>query len=329
LAAKKPAPEAEIDVDDLDDAAFAELKGQMAADADAEAPQEEESAADEPKAAETDEPAPEPTEAKTDEEDGDDEPEGKKSETVPHGQYHRERERRKAAEAERQQLADNYNKLLERTQQLLEVQRAPEADAEAEDAAPPRDDPVAAINWLVEKYQKGEISRAEAEQAAEQQRQWQDFGQRVKAGEEAFRQQAPDFDDAIRFAQDSRDRELQVLYPLSTPQDRYQYIQQEWQHLAQQSLQAGRNPAEQVYEFAKLRGYSAPQPDPEPANDPDPVAKIAAREDARKASMSLGKAGGGVASTGAVSPEQLLDMSDEEFAAYKAKNGSVARAFAN
>ena len=58
------------------------------------------------------------------------------------------------------------------------------------------------------------------------------------------------------------------------------------------------------------------------AAEPARTADIAKREEARKASMSLGKTGGAVSNTGKVTPEQLNDIKDilmqTEFDSWKA-----------
>jgi hypothetical protein len=320
LADKEPAIEAEIDVDALDDAAFADLKGKMAGEIDTGEAQEPEKATEAPKVAETDKPAPEPNAAKAED---DDDP---KSETVPHGQFHRERERRKEAERLKAESDERFAKLAARVAELTAVKEEPKADAEKDDL-PDEANPLEQIAWLVKEVREGRMSREEAQKQAREEGERHEYAQRIKAVEDQFKATTPDYDAALQFAAQSRDEELQLMYPLSTPEQRQQFVLREWGQITQQALQAGFNPAERAYQFAVKRGYRKAEPEPT-VESKTAVEEISEREETRKAALSLGKTGGGVTQTGAISPEQLLDMTDDEFAAYKAKHGSVARAFA-
>lgn len=309
----------DIDVDTLDDAQVAELKGKMMEQS-AEKPAEKqaEPAPKEPETAET-------QQADATEHDEDGEP---KSETVPHGRFHRERELRKQAETRAQELERNYSVLSDRLTQLFALQQQPmPAQQQEQPDGPPSDDPVSALNWLVERYKQQEQRNAEQATMYQQQAGHQQFVNSLAQAENAFRATADDYDAALSFMAQSRDTELRLAYPMSTEQQRQQYILTEWSQMAAANFEAGRNPAQQIYELAKARGYAKAAPAPD-AQAQQAAAEIAKREEARQASMSLGATGGGVANTGQVTPEQLLDMSDEDFEAYKKKHGgSIARAF--
>lgn len=321
MADKEPAPEAEIDVDALDDAAFADLKGKMAGEIDTDTPPEPDKAPEATKVADADKPAPEPNAAKAED---DDDP---KSETVPHGQFHRERERRKEAERLRAEADERFTKLAARVAELTAVQAKPADELAKTDDLPDEANPLEQIAWLVKEVREGRMSREEAQKQAREEGERHEYAQRVKAVEDDFKTRQPDYDEALQFAAKSRDEELQLMYPLSTPEQRQQFVLREWGQITQQALQAGINPAERAYQFAVKRGYRKAEPEPT-VESKTVVDEITEREETRKAALSLGKTGGGVTQTGAISPEQLLDMSDDEFAAYKAKHGSVARAFA-
>jgi len=322
LADKDPAIEAEIDVDALDDAAFADLKGKMAGEIDTDDHQEPDKAPEATKAAEGDKAAPDANAAKTDD---DDDP---KSETVPHGQFHRERERRKQAETRASELEERFTKLAAR---VAELTAAPKAEPEAAkvDDLPDETNPLEQIAWLVKEVREGRMSREEAQKQAREEGERQEYASQIKRVEDEFKATTPDYDAALQFAAQSRDEELQLMYPMSTAEQRKQFVLREWGQITEQALQAGINPAERAYQFAVKRGYRKADPNPTPTPEPkDVVDEITEREETRKAALSLGKTGGGVTQAGAISPEQLLDMNDAEFAAYKAKHGSVARAFA-
>jgi len=329
VAEENPAP-AEIDVDSLDDAAFDKLKADMHSSADVvveEKPAETTTTEETKAQRQRDEQGrfAKSEETATGEED-DAEP---RSETVPHGQFHRERERRKQAEARAKEIEDNYSRLMERTNQLLSTTAQiaqPQQQEQQQPAGPPKGDPMAMLEWLTERVQQQEITQQQAQQYAYQEGYRQESLRQLANIEAQFRTTTPDYDAALQYMAESRDAELQLAYPMSTMEQRSQFILREWENLVSANMEAGRNPVQQIYELAKRRGYTpttqAPQTQPTSA-----AGQIAAREEARKASMSLGSTGGGITNTGAITPEQLLEMSDAEFDAYKKKHGSVARAF--
>lgn len=320
MADKEPAIEAEIDVDALDDAAFADLKGKMAGEIDTGEAQEPEKVVEAPKVADADKPAPDANAAKVDD---DDDP---KSETVPHGQFHRERERRKEAERLKAEADERFAKLAARLAELTAIKEEPKAEAEKDDL-PDEANPLEQIAWLVKEVREGRMSREEAQKQAREEGERHEWANQIKRVEDKFKETTPDYDAALSFAAQSRDEELQLMYPLSTADQRRQFILNEWSQVTQQAVQAGLNPAERVYQFAQKRGYRKAEPTPT-VESKTVAEEISEREETRKASLSLGKTGGGVTQTGAISPEQLLDMTDDEFDAYKKKHGSVARAFA-
>lgn len=327
MAENEAALGAEIDVDTLDDAQVAELQGKMMNEAETPAPTEPEKAAEPAEPAET----AAKTEADADTDVADDDDADPKSETVPHGRFHREMQRRKQAEQRAQEIERNYSVLTERMTQLMALQQPQQAQTEqqAQPSGPPKGDPVALLEWLAERAVQQEQANVQYAEQNRQQAEHQQLTSRLEQVEQSFRTATPDYDEALSFMAESRDRELQIAYPLSTAEQRQAYIVNEWRGMTAANMEAGRNPAQQIYELAKARGYArkaAPAPAAETGQQvADDIAK---REAARQASMSLGATGGGVANTGQVSPEQLLDMSDAEFEAYKKKHGgSIASAF--
>lgn len=315
-----PAEAPEIDVDALDDKAFGELKGKMRAELPVEAPQEAKPAPEAAKDQKADDKAPD---AATDD---DAEPDGK-AETVPHGQFHRERERRKAAEAEKQQMADNYQKLLDRTTQLLQVQQPAQQEQSGEPVIPTWDaDPLAAGSWtqkeLIDLKKQIDRDRAEKQEAQA----WQQTANAVVI---EFNQAAaadPTIPQAYEALRESQAREYLAM-GLSLPEVKAELDRAEREHVLY-AKSRNINIGAYIKGLASARGWAPAQVQQDNINTGKTEAeKIEEREATRLASQSLGKGGGAVVNTGITSPQELLDMSDDEFEAYKKKHGSVAHAF--
>lgn len=197
-------------------------------------------------------------------------------------------------------------------QQQQPAQKAPEI--------PPEDDMVGRINWLVDQMrQQGEQTQQSREaQQAEQQR--QATFSRLATLEQQFIATAPDYEAAVQFAGQSRENELAIIYPNSTPEQRKAYVANEWEQIVQSSLQSGINPAEQVYKFAKARGFTAPAPvAPTPAQP-----NLAAVAAAQQRHQSLSDAPGGEV-VPPLDAKALARMSDREFKAWMSKKGNESR----
>jgi hypothetical protein len=332
MTEKVSPPEAEIDVDSLDDKAFEELKGKMRGDE----PGEPETKTDEPAESEAQKAerardeqgrftkAEDKAEERPDDEAKADKP---KPDTVPHAKFNQANERRKQAEAER-------DKAVQRLRELLELQQQPREAAKPVEVPKVTEDPVKALDWTTGKvaaWEEQQVNEARARQEQEQQEAiYTQAEQAIAPVLQAEAAEDPSIVEAYNYLRNSMGRELMRM-GYSEPEAVQQLNMIERQHtlfMAANQL----DPGEYLKGLAGDRGW-APKPAEQvqqPAEQPNPVAKIAEREEVRKASLSLGKTGGGVANTGAVTPEQLLDMSDAEFEAFKKQHGgSVAAAFMN
>ncbi len=262
-----------------------------------------------------------------------------KSETVPHGQFHRVNERRKAAEAERQAAATRAeqaearaNTAMQRMAELLEASKPPAQPAAPapEDPGPPpnrREDPMGWIEWTEQK-EIFEAHRQETErkQQYEQHTQAQRFHQAVGGDVQAFKAAQPDYDDARMFYWNQRGPELMALG--YSQDEAVKFIEQDEVQIAQRALQRGQSPAATLYSIAKARGYAQQQA--EPANVPpkDPTTgkfiKAAVAMDKLEATKAAAKSlggSGGPSDAGEMTPEMLVSMSEGEYAAWKKANG--------
>lgn len=217
------------------------------------------------------------------------------------------------SEAERKAaiLEDRWNMILS--------QQGQPAQPEQQQPQRPTDDPFALINYVADKLDSQEKTAAEQRKAAEAQAQMEARRNVVAQQEQAFRATKPDYDTALAFVAQSRDKELATIYPLSTPEQRQQVILQEWEQIVNTSAQTRHNPAELIYNLATSRGYTPAAPE-EKKPDPAALDKLAENIDG---SASLSEASGGAPTT--LSAQAIADMSPDEFAAWYAKPGNEAK----
>jgi hypothetical protein len=234
--------------------------------------------------------------------------EGKeKGNTVPQGALHAERERRKAAEVELTQLREQLGAIQKMREQV--ASRKPED-------LPAADDP-AAIEHLRKRL--GEVEQQTTrvtqtmDQAALDQQELQQLGSFMGQSEAAFRQEKPDYDEAINHVVQARAREL-TRYGLNQAQIQ-ETIREEATEIVRTAVARGLNPAQLGYEIAQDRGYV-----PKQAQQQEETAKpnggganaiLDAIEQAKKANKSLGSGGGSSPKT--LNAEAVLALSPEEF----------------
>ncbi len=266
-----------------------------------------------------------------------------RSETVPHGQFHRVNERRKAAEAERQaahtraeQAEARANTAMQRMAELLEASKPAAQQQQEQQEAPPhpgeepnaQDDPMGWITW------RQGTDRFVAHQQ-NQQRAQQTEVQRVietkQAEYAAVREQYPEIEDARQAVLKGWHREfwLQGFRGAALEQkvNKAEADYTIWAH--RQNLPIGNV----IAELAMSRGWQPPTGDVQPATNgaaqpKDPAtgkfikaaAEMDKREATRAAAKSLGGSGG-PSDVGEMTPEMLVEMSEGEYAAWKKKNG--------
>lgn len=303
------------DVDAMDDAAFDAFKTEI----------RKEPA---PVAETTEKPASEAVTAKVEasEDDDDHGDEPNKAEVVPHGQFHRERERRKAAEAAQQKTQADYAKLLERTQALLMPKEEPKPTPVMPEWS---ENPIEAGDWTQKQVLELKQRLDKEEQDRTEQAQERDFWQRtIQTANDQFveaEKADPTIRDAYNALKASYIAELKALG--HTPQAADQELNRIEAQGIRYAVEAGIPVGDYVRNLAQARGW---QPKPVVNNDLSDAEKLAKREETRLASQSLGKSGGAVTNTSMPSPEELLEMDDAEFDAFKKRHGgSIQAAFAN
>lgn len=216
---------------------------------------------------------------------------------VPLPALQEERAKRREATQRAQDFERQLAEQARFNQQLL----ARIAQGQQPQAPDPGTDPLGAVVHTSQQTQ-AELARMRQEQAQRdawqaqqaQQAQWQ---QAVQVHEASFRQQTPDYDEAVKFAQAARMKEYQAMglsrdaAAQRLTQDKYELIN--W------AFQSGESPAKAAYDWAAARGYVPAQK------------RLEMQREGQGASTPTG---GGGKSGGAPSLEALLKMDSKDFA---------------
>lgn len=155
------------------------------------------------------------------------------------------------------------------------------------------------------------------EQETEQVNRWNQFQNFLSTDEQSFKRTNPerDYDAAVDFLRASRDKEYEVM-GIYDPATRQQYINQDAVAIAQSAIQAGKSPAEAVWDLASARGFENKPPEggaqqQNGASQQSGADKLSALAKGQGASKSLSSAGG--ATEIPLTLEALAEMSDDEF----------------
>lgn len=210
------------------------------------------------------EPKPEPEKAKDDDDD---------TETlVDLRALKAERGKRKEAERLAREKEIEFAKAQERLamlQQAWEQEQAQRQQATQPQAPDKEADP---LGYLEHQLQQEREARAQLEQQFKQQQGFSQQREQVtmlantyKAAADQFKAQTPDFLEAYNDLYAKLDKEMELAGVADPNQRRQQLMNSELQFVATQ-LRMGKNPAQAVYEMARLRGYSPKATEPAPAD---------------------------------------------------------------
>jgi len=170
-------------------------------------------------------------------------------------------------------------------------------------AAPENDNPIAPVLERIEAIDK-------RLQTADEQRQAEAFEQQVRQyadmDEQRFRQQQPDFPNAVQHYIESRLNELQAFGIEGAQAE--QILVAEAQQLLRESALNNRSPAESIYRMAQARGYNGSNVVPMPQQPQN-------RQAGTPGGRSFGNGAG--AAPGAVTAQQLAAMSEDDYNAFR------------
>lgn len=220
--------------------------------------------------------------------------------------------RQKAAEQSRKYAElvgqmEAWNRAL----QLAGQGQAPAGQPQQPEGPPDaEEDPIGALKYAM-KVQQDFIEQTRRQTTEAQ------MMQAYQAGAQQFAATKPDFPAAYNHLIQSRANELRATPGVTDQQIAWQ-LRQDEMAMVQAAVQAGRNPAELAYEYARARGYvpgtapAAPKPPvvapAAPAQPVTPAPALAARSAA-----SNPISGGGKAPTAELTAQSLLEMSGKEF----------------
>lgn len=230
----------------------------------------------------------------------------KPEKVVPLAALHEERGKRKGLEQRLRDIELENARYSERFK-LVEQQQTKAPD--------PSEDPLAYIQQQIPK-ELDEVNKklSAYEKREQQQAAHQQLVAQYSQDADRFRTHTADFDQAYKYAVESRVREYQLIghpNPVAAAQN-------DEMQIALHAYQIGKNPAEVIYDIAKSRGYQTPKPDKQAAE------KLAQIEKGQAANKSLASAGG---TSGAeeMTAKQLLEMPMDEFESWVNKNPAKAK----
>lgn len=214
---------------------------------------------------------------------------------VPHSAMHQERERRKQAEQEREEL-----------RQRIAALEAANAPKQAEPAEVP--DPIIDPDGFRDYMRKLNEAQAERWQQQEQQARAQQRLSQAASLEQQFAAATPDYTQAVQHLHQNRVAEL-TAYGYGQEQIG-QILANDANAIFDNAMAQGKNPAEVLYQAAKMRGWSPETAAPDPAAA---TARVEAKAAAQANTGSLATAGG-PSTAGQYTMEMLARMPEDELA---------------
>lgn len=225
--------------------------------------------------------------------------------TVPHGAFHQERERRKQAEAEREELRQRIA--------AMEQAAAPKKP-ETPDMPDAIIDPEGFREWQMDRLKEQNERWQQQEQTVQQQRRLSQAAQL----EQQFASATPDYTTAVQHLHQSRVAEL-TAYGYG-PDQIPAILAQDANSIYDNAIAQGKNPAQVLYEAAKLRGYTGAPAAPVV----DHAAQMEAKANAQRQTATLATAGG-PSTAGEYTMETLSKMSEDQLTELKRKDPGVVR----
>lgn len=253
-----------------------------------------------------------------------------RSKTVPHQQFHAERERRKAAEAKAAALeAETAAKMATLQERLNTITAVAQVAVQQPPPPPPVEDPLPDVTVDPVGYFSAVDQRRQQEMESlkgmltsmQQERQRvaevQALQRWASSQELAFEAQEAGYRDAMRHLENSRRAELTAI-GVTDPAQQAQIIGQDIHAIAVRAQQEGANFPARLFGLAQHRGYAkaapaAPAIPPMDATPPPAMDHAARIQAGRDNSTTIGTAGAAPATR--LSVAKIADMNETQFAA--------------
>lgn len=167
-----------------------------------------------------------------------------------------------AAELLRRSLAEEQTRRIQAELQMKQIQQQLEEKTKPVVPAPdPSQDPLGAMmhqqNQIAAQLAELQGRLNQTQQDSQLKNQFEQFAASVRSIKEAYEKVVPDFNDAYQHVRNTRAADLRML---GMPEANInQTLLQDEMTIAQNALQNGKNPAEEVYNMAKRHGYTPKQ----------------------------------------------------------------------
>lgn len=176
-------------------------------------------------------------------------------------------------------------------------------------APDPQTDPFGYQNWALQQlgqqvqetnqWRQQQVQQAQAQEQANRVLSW------ASTQAKSFEATQPEYPNAYKFATDARDKEYQAM-GITDPAMRNALIEQDTARVINHAAQSGLNPAELIFNFAKVRGFTPKGANPaQGALDPNAATKIAKGQ---AAAPKLDK--GGSTADGEMTAKDLANIND-------------------
>lgn len=236
---------------------------------------------------------------------------------VPHRALHEERQRRKEIEAELSKLQQTRAADMARMEERLAMMKRafqPQQQMQPQQPPNPADDPLGYVQHIGQVAQQTHQAQQQMMQHFQAQEQINQLRTWAVAQENEFKGKSPDYDAAMQHLRTTRATELQALG--MNPQQIVQAMEADIAQIAMMARQEGVNPAERLYNIAKIRGFTGATPAPAVTEQADTINR----------GQQLGTR---VPSNGA-SPQnmtaaRLLEMSEADFDAWIKRHPAQAK----
>jgi hypothetical protein len=225
---------------------------------------------------------------------------------------HEERERRKEIQRELENQKKLAEDAIQRTQKLEQTWQQLMQHANQQQSPNFEEDPIAALKYqydnLKQSTQQLHQHVAQKDYQEQQYNQVHQFKIACNKAVGDYIKQTPDYLDAYNFAKESRIKEFEALG--YKPQDIPQLIEEDEAVIAVQAFRDGVNPAERIYQFAKIRGYQGKQADAQTTAKQNEQ-RLEKLEKGMQASKSLSNTNGQTA-TAELTLDAISKMSQDE-----------------